>query len=133
MSSLPSSRKETEKTVGIIKESPFSPLLGKSLPKLLPVVFFLSQRIFSWNPNVSSVHTQGIGHNFHGLPASRECQEQYKPLYMAFVNLAKAFVSVNHQVLWKTLLKVDYPKQSINILRLFHDGMSAKSSLMEAR
>ncbi len=44
---------------------------------------------------------------------------------MAFIDLTKAFDSVNRQALWKTLSKVGCPKKFLIILRLLHDGMSA--------
>eukprot|EP00061_Rhincodon_typus_P012033 g37485.t1 len=52
-----------------------------------------------------------------------KCQEQHKPFYMAFIDLAKTFDSVNHKVLWKTLSKASYPVKFINILHLLHDKM----------
>lgn len=54
-----------------------------------------------------------------------KCSEQNQPLYMAFIDLTKAFDSVNHQALWQVLAKIGCPDKYILILRLLHDNMSA--------
>lgn len=51
--------------------------------------------------------------------------EQNRPLYIAFIDLTKAFDSVNRPLLWKILAKIGCPDKFIRILRLFHDDMSA--------
>ena len=54
-----------------------------------------------------------------------KCVEQNKPLYIAFIDLAKAFDSVNRDLLWLVLQKFGCPEKFIRILRLFHDNMEA--------
>lgn len=54
-----------------------------------------------------------------------KCREQYQPLYMAFIDLTKAFDSVNCQVLWLVLANIGCPDKYILVLRLLHDNMSA--------
>ena len=44
---------------------------------------------------------------------------------MAFIDLTKAFDSVNREALWKILSKAGCPEKYIRILRLLHDSMSA--------
>ena len=44
---------------------------------------------------------------------------------MAFIDLTKAFDSVNRQALWTILSKCGCPDKYIRILRLLHDNMSA--------
>ncbi|XP_076034554.1 uncharacterized protein LOC143021149 [Oratosquilla oratoria] len=54
-----------------------------------------------------------------------KCREQYQPLYMAFIDLTKAFDSVSRELLWNTLSTYGCPPKYIRILRLLHDGMFA--------
>lgn len=54
-----------------------------------------------------------------------KCREQNQPLYMAFIDLTKAFDSVNRQALWQVLAKIGCPDKFIRVLRLLHDNMSA--------
>lgn len=44
---------------------------------------------------------------------------------MAFIDLSKAFDSVNRQALWLVLAKIGCPEKYIRVLRLLHDNMSA--------
>ena len=53
-----------------------------------------------------------------------KCREQQKPLYLAFIDLAKAFDSVKRELLWAILSKAGCPQKFIRILRLLHDNMS---------
>ena len=55
-----------------------------------------------------------------------KCREQYQPLYMAFIDLTKAFDSVSRELLWDILSKYGCPAQYIRVLRLLHDDMCAK-------
>ncbi|XP_068082254.1 ras GTPase-activating-like protein IQGAP1 [Anabrus simplex] len=57
---------------------------------------------------------------------ARQMQEKCKehlPLYMAFIDLAKAFDSVKRDALWKILARIGCPQKYINILRLLQDNM----------
>lgn len=45
---------------------------------------------------------------------------------MVFVDLTKAFNTVNRDGLWKILLKVGCPNKFISLIRSFHDGMLAR-------
>lgn len=50
-----------------------------------------------------------------------KCREQNQSLYMAFIDLTKAFDSVNRQALWLVLAKIGSPNKYIQVLRLLHD------------
>lgn len=45
------------------------------------------------------------------------------PLYMCFVDLEKAYDSVDRGLLWKVLARADVPDEMISVIRQFHDGM----------
>ena len=62
---------------------------------------------------------------FTAQQLQEKCREQRQPLYMALIDLRKAFNSVNRETLWRTLAKYGCPEKFISILRPFHNGMSA--------
>lgn len=62
---------------------------------------------------------------FTARQLQEKCREQGLPLYMAFIDLTKAFDSVDRQALWTLLSKYGCHDKYIRILRLLHDGMSA--------
>jgi len=53
-----------------------------------------------------------------------KCREQHRNLYLAFIDLTKAFV--NRDLLWTVLSKFGCPLHFLTILREFHDGMKAR-------
>ena len=55
-----------------------------------------------------------------------KCREQHQDLHMAFVDLSKAFDTVNRDLLWAVLLRVGCPQRFVNILQSFHEGMMAQ-------
>ena len=52
-------------------------------------------------------------------------REQGKNLSIAFIDLSKAFDTVNRSMLWEVLEKFGCPARFINLVRSFHDGMMA--------
>ena len=55
-----------------------------------------------------------------------KCCEQHQDLYMAVVDLTKAFDSVNRDLLWNILHKFGCPPTFIAMLQQFHTGMRAQ-------
>jgi len=55
-----------------------------------------------------------------------KCREQSRDLYLAFVDLTKAFDTVNRELLWQILRKFGCPSAFRAILQEFHNGMKAK-------
>lgn len=53
-----------------------------------------------------------------------KCREKLKPLFLAFIDLKKAFDSVKREILWKILARAGCPEKFIRILRLLHDDMA---------
>ena len=53
-------------------------------------------------------------------------REHRTPLYMAFIDLTKAFDTVSRESLWIILEKLGIPKQMLKIIISFHDGMLAR-------
>lgn len=52
--------------------------------------------------------------------------EQYRDLYLCFVDLEKAFDRVPRTALWAVLEKIGCPVKFTNLIRQFHDGMLAR-------
>ena len=51
------------------------------------------------------------------------CREQHQPLYMAFIDLTKAFDLVSRDGLFKLLPKIGCPPSLLSMIRSFHEGM----------
>ena len=67
---------------------------------------------------------------FTARQLQEKCQEQNMDLYMAFVDLSKAFDTVSREGLWKIMAKFGCPTKFIAMVRQFHDGMLARKSKM---
>ena len=50
---------------------------------------------------------------FTARQVQEKCREQHQDLYMIFVDLTKAFDSVNRQGLWQVLRKIGCPDLSL--------------------
>ena len=48
------------------------------------------------------------------------------PLHMCFVDLQKAYDSVDRELLWQVLARAGIPEAMIEVIRQFHDGMKAR-------
>jgi len=59
-----------------------------------------------------------------------KCREQHKPLYIAFIDLTKAFVLVSRERLFIILPKIGCPPKLHSLIRSFHDDMKAKIQYM---
>ena len=63
---------------------------------------------------------------FTARQLQENCQEQNVDLYMAFVDITKAFDTVSREELWKIMPKFGCPAKFIAMVRQFHDGMLAR-------
>lgn len=62
---------------------------------------------------------------FTARQIQEKCREQQRNLCMAFIDLTKAFDTVNREMLWRVMEKFGCPRKFIAIVRAFHDGMRA--------
>ena len=58
-----------------------------------------------------------------------KCHEQNRDLHIAFIDLTKAFDTVNRDLLWTALSKFGVPPKFLNILRNLHNDMQACVSM----
>ena len=56
---------------------------------------------------------------------AEKVREKNQELYMVFVDLTKAFDTVNRAALWKILKKLGIPDTMLKVIASFHDGMKA--------
>ena len=54
-----------------------------------------------------------------------KCREQRKPLYIAFIDLTKAFDLVSREGLFNILPRTDCSPKLHSLIRYFHDDMKA--------
>ena len=62
---------------------------------------------------------------FSARQLQEKCREQHMHLYMVFIDLVKAFDSVDRTGLWKVLLRLGCPVKIVNLINAFHTGMMA--------
>ena len=63
---------------------------------------------------------------FAARQLQEKCREQRRDLFPTFVDLTKAFDTVNRDGLWKIMEKFGCPSTFIAIVRQFDDGMMAQ-------
>jgi len=51
-----------------------------------------------------------------------KCREQHQDLYMVFIDLTKAFDTVNRPLLWEVLGRFGCPDRFLRVLKALHDG-----------
>ena len=62
---------------------------------------------------------------FSARQLQEKCREQHMDLFMVFIDLVKAFDSVDRTGLWKVLLRLGCPVKIVNLIKVFHTGMMA--------
>nr|VZI32110.1 unnamed protein product [Spirometra erinaceieuropaei] len=63
---------------------------------------------------------------FAARQLQEKCQEMRTHLYSTFVDLTKAFDTVNREGLWKIMQKFGCPERFTQMVRQLHDGMMAR-------
>ena len=62
--------------------------------------------------------------NFSLRQLQEKCRLYSEDLYLLFIDLTKAFDTINREGLWAILEKVGCPKRFVDLIRSFHDGMN---------
>ena len=71
----------------------------------------------------TSISKLNLGKPFTARQIQEKCSEHRQDLYQVFVDLTKAFDSVNRETLWKILGKLICPDHFVKLIRSFHDEM----------
>ena len=122
----PFSRKEIRQTAEITVGISLLPTTGKALARTLATRLLpLSENILPESQSGFRPKRGTMDMIFIARQLQEKCREQQQPLYMAFIDLTKAFDSVHRQALWLALAKIGCPDKYIRVLRLLHDNMSA--------
>jgi len=58
---------------------------------------------------------------FTARQLQEKCSKQ-RELYAVFIDLTKAFDSVDRSALWEVLLRIGCPPDFVSIIRSFHEG-----------
>ena len=66
---------------------------------------------------------------FSARQIQEKCREQHVGLYQVFIDLTKAFDTVNRTALWQILGRLGCPDKFVNIIKSFHDDMKVWVSL----
>ena len=67
---------------------------------------------------------------FTAMQLKEKCQKQNVDNYITFVDLTKAFGTVNREGLWKSMTNFGCPVKFIAMVRKFHDCMLAPLKTM---
>ena len=100
--------------MGGVHEDPHQPMAY-----IVDIVMPKSQCSF-WRGR-SSTDTMFVAHLLQ-----EKCREQHQIHFYAFIDLTKAFDTINRELLWKVFSKFGCLPNFLQILREFHDGMSAR-------
>ena len=102
--------------------------LGKLLERIL-----LDRLVDEITPNILPesqcgfrAHRGTVDMIFSVRQLQEKCIEQNLDLYHCFIDLTKAFDTVNRKILWQILAKLGCPPRFIHLLRSLHDGMKAR-------
>ena len=63
---------------------------------------------------------------FTARQIQEKCREQNQDLYVVFVDLTKAFDTVNRDALWQVLKKLGCPEKFVSVVKSLHDVMEAR-------
>ena len=58
-----------------------------------------------------------------------KCVEQNRPLYAVFIDFTKAFDTVSRDGLWMVLAKAGCPEHFVEMIKQFHEGMTAQVNI----
>ena len=65
-------------------------------------------------------------HAVRRAPTARTRMSEENPLYMCFIDLQKAYDSVDRELLCVVLARFGVPEKMLTVIRQFHEGMRAR-------
>ena len=100
-------------------------IVGKLFAKVvLMKLRVLAERIYPGSQCGFRAKRATIDMIFSLRQLQEKCREQGKPLYVAFIDLTKAFHLVSRDGLFKILAKIGCPPSLLSIVKSVHDNMN---------
>nr|VZI48874.1 unnamed protein product [Spirometra erinaceieuropaei] len=99
---------------------------GISLLNIAGKIFALEQGLLPESQCGFRRHRGTTDMIFAARQLQEKCQEMRTHLYSTFVDLTKAFDTVNREGLWKIMQKFGCPERFTQMVRQLHDGMMAR-------
>ena len=75
-----------------------------------------------FHPERSTIDALDNRHAVRRAPTARTRMSEGIPLYMCFIDLQKAYDSVDRELLWIVLARFGVPEKILTIIRQFHEG-----------
>ena len=99
-------------------------IAGKLFAHILQGLQLLAERIYPESQcGFRSKRSRTVDMIFSLRQLQEKCREQNKPLYLAFIDLTKAFNLVSRDGLFKMLPLIGCPPNLLSFVKSFHDGM----------
>ena len=95
-------------------------IIARHLSEYCERVGILPEEQSSFRPNRSTTEMMFVVRRLQEL-----AQKKRTPLYVCFIDLTKAYDSVDRTLLWTVLARFGVPQIMISVIRQFHDGMRA--------
>ena len=95
-------------------------ILARCLSEYCERVGILPEEQSGFRPNRSTTDMMLVIRRLHGLARKKRI-----PLYVCFIDLTKAYDSVDRTLLWTVLARYGMPQNMVSVIRQFHDGMRA--------
>ena len=95
-------------------------IIARRLSDYCECVGILPEEQCGFRPNRSTIDMMFVIRRLQELARKKRI-----PLYVCFIDLTKAYDSVDRTLLWTVLARFGVPLQMISVIRQFHDGMRA--------
>ena len=93
-------------------------IIARRLSGYYERVGILLEEQSGFRPNRSTTDMMFVIHRLRELARKKRI-----PLYVCFIDLTKAYDSVDRTLLWTLLARFGVPQNMISVIRQFHDGM----------
>ena len=95
-------------------------IIARRLSKYCERVGILPEEQSGFRPNCSTTDMMFVIYRLQELARKKRI-----PLYVCFIDLTKAYDSIDRTLLWTVLVRFSVPQIMISVIRQFHDGMRA--------
>ena len=95
-------------------------IIARRLSEYCERVGILPEEQSGFRPNRSTTDMMFVIRRLQELARKKRI-----PLYVCFIDLTKAYDSVDRTLLWTVLARFGVPQNMISVIRQFHDGMRA--------